>query len=474
MIRLAAFLVLVVSGCGSSRAPGAATDPIDATAETDDVAPSSDAVPDGPLDASDESSPTPDVADATPDSDADAAIDPDVRDADSGSTDAPDADAAPDAGAPVRCTGSESAYFAPDLEGEGVWLESFFEPCRTTVHPFVIPAGAAWRFEARDLPEDARVFVYPAAFVRSDAAGDPPPPPLGRTSFAREAGAVELEVVAERSGEHFVAIERDEESAAGVFELRAECVARCDLEATRYPILLVHGYAGVDTYFGLVDYFFDVFDRLRERGYDVHRPVTDAIATSELRATQLESQLDVILGETGASRVNVIAHSQGGLDARYLASEAGLGRAEVVASITTVSTPHLGVDAVLWDVFSEQDFSVEAMAEFNERVVDAPAVRYWSWSARTCRTFAFGCRDESDGEVVDPLLIVTYNLLARFGDNDGIVLTSSAVWGEHLGLLFADHFDQVGQVADPERRDDPFDHRAFYLGEARRLAAEGL
>ena len=47
-------------------------------------------------------------------------------------------------------------------------------------------------------------------------------------------------------------------------------------------------------------------------------------------------------------------------------------------------------------------------------------------------------------------------------------------WGENLGLIFADHFDEVGQIADGSPEDDPFNHRAFYLGEARRLRDAGL
>ena len=46
------------------------------------------------------------------------------------------------------------------------------------------------------------------------------------------------------------------------------------------------------------------------------------------------------------------------------------------------------------------------------------------------------------------------------------------VYGEHLGELNADHFDQIGQIADRDR--GPFAHRAFYLNEAHRLKSSGL
>ena len=44
--------------------------------------------------------------------------------------------------------------------------------------------------------------------------------------------------------------------------------------------------------------------------------------------------------ETGCGKVNIIAHSKGGLDARYAISK--LGMAPYVASLTTMNTPHRG------------------------------------------------------------------------------------------------------------------------------------
>jgi triacylglycerol lipase len=419
----------------------------------------------------------------------DAASDLDVVEEDTFVDDAPadsntdagadaDADAEPDVAdvaldLPPSCSGPEPSLYLPDLVLGPDWSATELTACRRTVHPLVVPRTAQWDLQVRGLPADARLFVYPAAFDRSDAAGDPPPPPLARTDFAGDEGELVIEFVATRSGEHFLVIERDDIDYAGLAEVRAICREGCELETTRYPVVLVHGYAGVDSYFGVLDYFFDIHDRLEGLGYDVYTPVTDAIATSETRAAQLLEVLEVILVDTGISRMNIIAHSQGGLDARYIASAGGMDRSEIIASITTVSTPHRGVGAVLWDFFSVQDFTLEGMAEFNAQIVDSPDVRYWSWSARSCGVLSFGCQSDSDGESIDALLIPTFTLLSRFGESDGIVTTSSAVWGEHLGLIYADHFDQVGQIADLERRNDPFDHRAFYLSEVRRLAAAG-
>jgi hypothetical protein len=48
------------------------------------------------------------------------------------------------------------------------------------------------------------------------------------------------------------------------------------------------------------------------------------------------------------------------------------------------------------------------------------------------------------------------------------------IWGEHLGMLYADHFDEVGQIADLNLPIDPFDHRDFYRSEMERLAEAGF
>jgi hypothetical protein len=84
------------------------------------------------------------------------------------------------------------------------------------------------------------------------------------------------------------------------------------------------------------------------------------------------------------------------------------------------------------------------------------------------------CIANSDGEVVDVLLGASYTLLLRFGENDGIVPTENMIWGEHLGMLYADHFDEVGQIADLNLPIDPFDHRDFYRSEMERLAEAGF
>lgn len=60
----------------------------------------------------------------------------------------------------------------------------------------------------------------------------------------------------------------------------------------------------------------------------------------EENAGILREKIFEILRENGEEKVNIIAHSKGGLDSRYLIS--GLHMAPYVASLTTICTPHRG------------------------------------------------------------------------------------------------------------------------------------
>lgn len=61
-------------------------------------------------------------------------------------------------------------------------------------------------------------------------------------------------------------------------------------------------------------------------------------------AGDIRKKIEGIVEETGCGKVNIIAHSKGGLDSRYAISN--LGAAPMVASLTTINTPHR--DAGSW------------------------------------------------------------------------------------------------------------------------------
>ena len=114
-----------------------------------------------------------------------------------------------------------------------------------------------------------------------------------------------------------------------------------DYAATRYPIILVHGLTGTDDYFGVVPYWYGMQADLKRHGATVY--VADLSGfQSDLgpngRGEQLLAYVKQVLAVTGAAKVNLIGHSQGGLTSRYVASVAPA----LVASVTTIATPHRG------------------------------------------------------------------------------------------------------------------------------------
>lgn len=282
-----------------------------------------------------------------------------------------------------------------------------------------------------------------------------------------------------------------------------------------YPVVLVHGFAGFRD-IGPVNYYFRVADDLRGRGEVVFESAVAPFDSPAARAAMLARYLEAeVLRRTGAAKVVLIAHSQGGLDARYLISSLGWG--DRVAALVTVSTPHRGTriaDAVGGAVPGVSDAFVNAVATvfgftysearsradlraafdglsernadaFNRSNPDDPRVMYWSYAGRTNRRS--GDEACSPSAVANPqavdntaLALLPFALFLEQGDgaahvNDGMVEVRSARWGRFMGCVPADHFDEVGQIAHlvPDLFSG-FDHRAFYRDIVRRLRAEGF
>ena len=232
---------------------------------------------------------------------------------------------------------------------------------------------------------------------------------------------------------------------------------------------------------------------------------------------RVAEQVDEVLAETGAQKVNIIAHSMGGVDSRYLISTLGYG--DRVASLTTISSPHRGsgiadialnltpraadgaMNALLEAVgrtFSEEAdeanlrAALEGIAEknmpaFNEANPDDERVYYQSWAGISAVTgFANGDAAEHceqklllhDGtyDHMDALLwaMVPFVAGVSVDPNDGMSTVASAKWGEFQGCIPADHLDEVGQLDGEPDLDTGFDHIRFYRNIAYDLAERGF
>jgi triacylglycerol lipase len=195
---------------------------------------------------------------------------------------------------------------------------------------------------------------------------------------------------------------------------------------------------------------------LKKAGVQARYGKTDAWGTVESNGEILKHTIIDILAETGAEKVNIIAHSKGGLESRYVISS--LGMESKVASLTTMATPHRGVKAMNvalqfpnWlyrfvslctDIWCESlgdwdpDFykgsrqlAEKWCAGFNKNNPDKPGVYYQSVSTRL--RFFFG----------DLLYLLPWILVRIFdGPGDGLCPTESAKWGNYRGLVTARSF----------------------------------
>ena len=107
----------------------------------------------------------------------------------------------------------------------------------------------------------------------------------------------------------------------------------------RLPVVLMHGF-GIIAAMRRGGHLFHEAEELRRHGVWAYAPNVSAYDTVPLRCAAWEQRLEHVMEETGCDRLNLIAHSMGGLDARYLISEMGLHRH--VATLTTISSPHHG------------------------------------------------------------------------------------------------------------------------------------
>jgi triacylglycerol lipase len=277
-----------------------------------------------------------------------------------------------------------------------------------------------------------------------------------------------------------------------------------------YPVVLAHGFFGFEKFAGLdfVTYFYHVKDELAKDGEIVYTPAVDPFNDSTYRGAQLEQAIEQILAETGYAKVNLIGHSQGGLDARVVAHD----RPDLVASVVTVATPHRGtpiadvalklladpkyqdvldwivnaIGAPLYDQVGDETavskplhlFSQPGIQAFNAKYPDAPGIPYWSVAGRSnmsdggydcdpMEAVSFLSQYDATKDPLDALFSVTEPIVAGgFDDeypNDGLVRAKDARWGTFLGCVPADHLDEIGQLfGDGPGAGNDFDHVALY------------
>lgn len=250
-----------------------------------------------------------------------------------------------------------------------------------------------------------------------------------------------------------------------------------------FPIVLAHGIARFDILReklareldippnpldDKLQYFRNISTFLNLNGFpQIKNTNVEFAGTVDLRAEQLKAQVDDFLAQTGAEKVHIIAHSMGGLDARWMIVKKGM--AEKVASLTTIGTPHLGTvlaDRIfgvggvyllnsLENLFGIEldgfkDLTIDACNDFNDELRDAEAK-----NAVVYQTYA---SYEHINKMFLPL-VLSWAIIRVFEEtNDGLVPLSSQKWTDKLTAsdgttkqiiqkefpMPADHLNQVG------------------------------
>ncbi len=263
--------------------------------------------------------------------------------------------------------------------------------------------------------------------------------------------------------------------------------------STKYPILLVHGVFFRDTkYF---NYWGRIPDELEANGATIFYGNHHSASSVADSAAELKSRIIEILSETKADKVNIIAHSKGGLDCRYAISK--LGISDRVASLTTINTPHKGclfADYLLNKIPSEIKNKVSntynsTLKRFGEEKPDFLAA-VTNLTDSYCKQLNSelptpeGVFCQSVGSVLNKAtsgkfpLNFSYHLVKHFsGENDGLVSEKSFKWGENYILLKPTKKRGIshGDMIDLNRENiNGFDVREFYVNLVNELKNKGL
>ncbi len=248
----------------------------------------------------------------------------------------------------------------------------------------------------------------------------------------------------------------------------------------RYPVLLLHG-LGALPLIGRQGQLEPIARFLCRYGIRAYAPVVAPYAPIAQRAHFWSRHLQALLETTRAPKVHLIAHSMGGLDARYLIS--CLDGYRHVTALITLSTPHHGSSLAYlllqrpaltqrlvaqlahrlshWVLPEAPAALLEALEcltpayvteIFNPQVPNHPDVHYISWA---------GMAGPSTNVPITPCIAPLARYIYRHeGRNDGYVAVRSARWGRFMGTLPADHLRQIGLHLGPGA---PFNAKAFFL-----------
>ena len=217
--------------------------------------------------------------------------------------------------------------------------------------------------------------------------------------------------------------------------------------SSKYPIILVHGIAAKQL--RILNAFGQIGEELKKEGYTVYISDNDGFGSVENNAEQLKRYIEKVLRDTDAKKVNIIAHSKGGLDSKYMITK--LGMEDKVASLTTLCTPHKGsiIASKIWDLpmpikkilafFIDMFYCLflgdkhpDSMRACEQlRSVDAGEDTLQFSYKVYCQSYSTGISDIKDCFIMALPMMIQHHY--EIPDNDGVVSEESAQFGCYRG-----------------------------------------
>lgn len=201
-------------------------------------------------------------------------------------------------------------------------------------------------------------------------------------------------------------------------------------------------------------------------------------------AAELAERVKKITADTGCEKVNIIAHSKGGLDCRYAVQHCGIGGD--VASLTTINTPHRGCLLADWLLGkAPENFKSKVALTYNATLKKLGEKSPDFLAAVNDLTSTYCVKLDKEMPVPPEILCKSVGsklnraaggkfplnlsyLMAKYcdGPNDGLVGESSFSYGSEYSLLTVKGKRGIshGDVIDLSRENIPgFDVREFYV-----------
>ncbi len=261
---------------------------------------------------------------------------------------------------------------------------------------------------------------------------------------------------------------------------------------TAYPLLLVHGVFFRD--FKHLNYWGRIPKELEKNGATVYYGNHNSASSVRESADQLAGRIREIVQTTGCGKVNIIAHSKGGLDARCLLSDPAM--AACVASLTTINTPHRGckfADYLFGQVPQKQQQRIARMynsaaarlgdtdpdflaaaSDLTDKQCAARNAQLPEPAGVFCQSVGSVQKKAASGRF--PLNLTHHFVRCFDGENDGLVGINSFAFGSRLTMLRPTGRRGIshGDVIDLNRENIPgFDVREFYVQLVADLKARG-